>query len=280
MKALGVFADDDDDDDAIFDYVSRFGNEFEMGKVRIAKLQVMNMEFDKLRLKRNWDIRGGEELAQFNNLSNALSVATLSNDQDSWFWEHSPSGLFSVPSARTRIEAQNYAPFSIPSLWCKQVPIKINNFIWRLKIHRLATLRNLEARGLVFDTSCCGFCEVSEESHSHLFVRCDSTYQIWCRVDRWLGITFPIWNSIDEIWARIDSNFASGNKRLLIMVIVYSTLWNVWRLRNCIIFKDHSFKKSHVFDNIVLASFNWLYARYHKSTLNWTMWLQNPMYSL
>ncbi|XP_071741010.1 uncharacterized protein [Rutidosis leptorrhynchoides] len=226
------------------------------------------------------DIREGEEQSQYMDLSKALSDVSLSSDYDSWCWECSSDGLYSVSIARTRIQASNLAPFSLPTLWCKHVPIKINVFIWRLKMHRLATLRNLEARGLNFDNSCCGFCDVSEESHSHLFVRCDTTYQIWCRTGNWLGIAFPIWNSIDDIWPWIDSNFPNGKKRIIITVIAYSILWNIWRLRNCITFKDHTFNRSHVFDNIVLSSFNWLYARYHKSILNWTVWLQTPMYSL
>ncbi|XP_071708515.1 uncharacterized protein [Rutidosis leptorrhynchoides] len=226
------------------------------------------------------DIRGGEEQSQYMDLSKALSDVSLSSDYDSWCWECSPDGLYSVSIARTRIQASNLAPFSLPTLWCKHVPIMINVFIWRLKMHRLATLRNLEARGLNFDNSCCGFCDVSEESHSHLFVRCDTTYQIWCRTGNWLGIAFPIWNSIDDIWPWIDSNFSNGKKRIIITVTAYSILWNIWRLRNCITFKDHTFNRSHVFDNIVLSSFNWLYARYHKSILNWTVWLQTPMYSL
>ncbi|XP_071704768.1 uncharacterized protein [Rutidosis leptorrhynchoides] len=225
-------------------------------------------------------IRGGAEQEQLLHLLSLLSTVSISEGEDRWWWDYSTDGLYRVSSARSIIASFDYAPFTHQTDWCNSVPIKINIFVWRLKLHRLATLRNLESKDLSFDNSCCALCDVSEESHSHLFVRCDTSYQLWCKVGSWLDISIPIWNSVDDVWIWINSFSHNRNKKLIISVIAYSTIWNIWKLRNDIIFKEHKFRKSHVFDAIVVTGFNWLYARYHKSTLNWTEWLQNPLCSL
>ncbi|XP_071700085.1 uncharacterized protein [Rutidosis leptorrhynchoides] len=225
------------------------------------------------------EIRGVIEESQFNELLYSLNSVALSSK---WWWDSSPNGSFSASIARKMVDVLAQAHFDVPTYKCNIVPIKINICIWRLKLHRLATLRNLDIRDLVFDNTCCGLCDFFEESHSHLFVRCDTSYPIWCKIGRWLDISIPKWNSVDEIWNWIDSfsaqrnkkiiissSFsAQRNKKIIISSIVYSTFWNIWHLRNRIVFKDHSFKKAHVFDSIVFSSFNWLFARYHKSRIN------------
>ncbi|XP_071694611.1 uncharacterized protein [Rutidosis leptorrhynchoides] len=224
--------------------------------------------------------RSGAEQLQHAQLLFLLDSVSFSGEPDHWWWDKSNDGVFYTHSARKIIDSSYHASFSFKTVWCNYVPIKVNIFIWRLKLHRLATLRNLEAKGLTFDNSCCGLCDVSEESHSHLFVRCDTSYQIWCKVGRWLGISIPIWDSVDEVWSWIDSFSSHRKKKLIIMINVFSTFWNIWSLRNGIIFKDHKQWKSHVFDNIVSSGFSWLFSRLHKPKINWTDWLKDPLNSM
>ncbi|XP_071699921.1 uncharacterized protein [Rutidosis leptorrhynchoides] len=225
-------------------------------------------------------IRGGVEQSQFDQLSSLLSSISFSTGPDRWRCDLSSDGTFYVSQARKIIDAKNHATFSVRTVWCNVVPIKINIFIWRLKLHRLGTLRNLESKELFFDISCCVLCDVSEESHNHLFVRCDTSYQIWCKVSRWIDIPIPLWNAVEEIWPWIDTFANQGSKKIIISIIVYSTLWNIWNLRNGIIFKENKVRKSQVFDSIVASSFYWLYSRYHKTKINWLEWLKDPLPSL
>ncbi|XP_071730763.1 uncharacterized protein [Rutidosis leptorrhynchoides] len=120
--------------------------------------------------------RSGAEQLQHAQLLFLLDSVSFSGEPDRWWWDKSNDGVFYTHSARKIIDSSYHASFSFKTVWCNYVSIKVNIFIWRLKLHRLATLRNLEAKGLTFDNSCCGLCDVSEESHSHLFVRCDTSY--------------------------------------------------------------------------------------------------------
>ncbi|XP_071694289.1 uncharacterized protein [Rutidosis leptorrhynchoides] len=95
------------------------------------------------------NIRGGAEETQLLELHNLLSSVTFNDQDDSLWWDTSQHGLYNVSDARRFIDAVDHAPFNVTTIWCKVVPIKVNIFIWRLRLHRLATLRNLEARGLV-----------------------------------------------------------------------------------------------------------------------------------
>ncbi|XP_071704148.1 uncharacterized protein [Rutidosis leptorrhynchoides] len=225
-------------------------------------------------------IRGGSEECQLVDLLNALGDVSLSDSGDSWNWVNSSSNSYSVSQARILIASSNYVPYSVGSRWCSNIPIKVNIFIWRLNLNRLPTLSNLESRNILVDRDCCALCDVSEEDRDHLFIRCDTSYQIWCRIGVWLGISFPILDSVEDLWNWIDSYPANDTKKLILQSIASSTLWNIWRLRNGIIFKDHNTRKSYVFDYIVLSSFNWIFSRYRKSSLNWTSWLLSPLNSL
>ncbi|XP_071711036.1 uncharacterized protein [Rutidosis leptorrhynchoides] len=224
--------------------------------------------------------RGGVEESQHADLREALSSISLSASTDYWTWENPPNNVFEVTQARRAIESSIMHNSPSFSMWCKTAPIKVNIFIWRLNLDRLPTIPNLEHRDVTVDRDCCALCDVSEESRDHLFIRCDTSYQIWCRIGIWLDISFPILDSIEDLWSWINSLPQIGNRRFIVKVAAISTLWHIWSLRNGIIFKDHNIRKSYVFDYIVLSAFNWIYSRYHKSTLNWTTWLHSPLYSL
>ncbi|XP_071700166.1 uncharacterized protein [Rutidosis leptorrhynchoides] len=200
--------------------------------------------------------RGGVEDSEFTELCEALHWVSLSAVLDHWTWDNPPDNTFTVAQARRLIENLNSVSTSTFSMWCKTVPIKINIFIWRLNLGHLPTIPNLEHRDIFVDRNTCALCDVSEESRNHLFIRCDTGYQIWCKVGIWLDVSIPILDSVEELWSWINSLPQNGNKRFIVKVVAISTLWHIWRLRNSIIFNDHNIRKSYVFDYIVLSAFN------------------------
>ncbi|XP_071740820.1 uncharacterized protein [Rutidosis leptorrhynchoides] len=93
----------------------------------------------------NWrrPTRCGIEQSQFYELISLLSQLSISQDRDSWIWTAVSNNTFSVSSTRRLIDNSNIAPISCPINWVKVVPIKINIFIWRLKLFRLPTWSSL-----------------------------------------------------------------------------------------------------------------------------------------
>ncbi|XP_071726756.1 uncharacterized protein [Rutidosis leptorrhynchoides] len=178
------------------------------------------------------------------------------------------------------IDVHFKATYSRPTDWCALFPIKINVFLWRLKLHRLATKDNLVRRDVILQNNKCSWCDQFEETENHIFVSCDISKQVWSNVGVWLGTPVSSWNSMKDFWSWIDSNLLQGKKKMIVQCICFSALWNLWHLRISYIFNDTSFRIHHVMDNIIVTAFFWIFSRYKKGTINWSMWLQNPMDSL
>ncbi|XP_071692876.1 uncharacterized protein [Rutidosis leptorrhynchoides] len=223
--------------------------------------------------------RRGIEQLQFTDLLNIISDISFSTDPDYWTWD-GPNSLYSVSHARNLIDKFDLTPCIRPTDWYKFVHLKVNVFNWRLRINRLPTKENLALRNIDLPNLRCDLCNTSSENENHLFALCSISSLIWHRIQLWIGLSLPNWTSTNDIWAWVDGVPITGHQRIILKTIILSALWNIWRLRNAIIFKDSSLRASTVFDNIVVFAFNWLYSRFCKARINWTTWLQNPLYSL
>ncbi|XP_071727819.1 uncharacterized protein [Rutidosis leptorrhynchoides] len=224
--------------------------------------------------------RRGIESTQLTELLSLLDSVTLTNVPDYRAWLVDSSQVFSVSSARRMIDKPSIVPSSRSTTWCKFVPIKINVFNWHLNSLRLPTKINLLLRDIKLENTVCSLCDQHDEDEVHLFIGCGTTVQIWDKIRLWTSLQIPHWIIIEDIWLWVDGIPITGMQRIILRVIITSALWNIWRLRNSYVFKDPKFKKVHVFDSIVVSDFNWLYSRFHKSSINWTVWLQNPMNAL
>ncbi|XP_071714534.1 uncharacterized protein [Rutidosis leptorrhynchoides] len=184
-----------------------------------------------------------------------LAPIILSREKDIWVWDGSSSNIFSVSDARCQIDSHNLAPPSRKTDWFTTFPPKINIFIWHLKMQRLATKENLEKKGNILSNSACALCDLHADTDHHIFVTCNISRQIWVYIGSWVNMHIPCWASMEELWTWFDGLQIQGKKRLVLRSIWYSTLWNMWRLRNSYTFNDAAFRKSHVLDNIIVSSF-------------------------
>jgi hypothetical protein len=74
----------------------------------------------------------------------------------------------------------------IPAVLSVNVPPKIQLFLWLLSHNKLATIDNLNKKGMSKPTQCC-FC-AEDESTGHLFFECVVAREIWRYVCAFLGI--------------------------------------------------------------------------------------------
>ncbi|GJT03811.1 reverse transcriptase domain, reverse transcriptase zinc-binding domain protein [Tanacetum coccineum] len=76
--------------------------------------------------------------------------------------------------------------------WNKNLPIKINVFLWLLIRDRLRTRYNLDLRGIDVDSTRCPVCDEEIETSQHLFVECTIASSLWSMVATWWGFAdFP-----------------------------------------------------------------------------------------
>lgn len=145
-------------------------------------------------------------------------------------------GDFSVASARSFIDEKMLLVVNSPTRWCKEVPIEINIFVWRLSLDRLPNRVVLDRRGI--DLPCLFFplYEDVHESSSHLFFDCSLLISIIFQFCHWWGFLAPGLSSYANwlFWFKA-LHFQALTKRGLEGVI-YVAWWIIWDFRNFFIF--------------------------------------------
>ncbi|XP_071688429.1 uncharacterized protein [Rutidosis leptorrhynchoides] len=146
------------------------------------------------------ELRGGHEQQQLTDLFSIVNGYSFGSDMDKWMWV-GPSSNFTVSHARSIIDSYELGNFVRPIDWCNLVHIKVHIFNWRLHLNRLPAKSNLPDRHIDVGNSSCGLCNTLEETADHLFAKCSITSLIWARIQLWIDLTIPAWNSVDDIWA-------------------------------------------------------------------------------
>ncbi|GJX95271.1 RNA-directed DNA polymerase, eukaryota, reverse transcriptase zinc-binding domain protein [Tanacetum coccineum] len=114
-------------------------------------------------------------------ISNTSSVI-LSNISDRWSWLLVLSSNFSVKSTREFIDDFMLPKTDVPTRWIKYIPIKINNFAWRVSLDKLPTRLNISLRGLDIPSIICPLCSIIVELNSHLLFSCQLACQLIIKV--------------------------------------------------------------------------------------------------
>ncbi|XP_058783901.1 uncharacterized protein LOC131658647 [Vicia villosa] len=144
-------------------------------------------------------------------------------------------------------------------MWDIKAPSKVKIFAWRLILDRLPTRDQLKKRRILDnDRDCClVLCSGEEESSKHLFESCPITRKIWNRVGGWIGDSCKL--SIEELssFFTVAEKIKGVEERLTIGVIWLAVVWNIWMMRNAIIFNGCSFIFDDCYNAIVLASWKW-----------------------
>ncbi|GJU84944.1 hypothetical protein Tco_1292490 [Tanacetum coccineum] len=91
--------------------------------------------------------RGGIEQNQFDSLVELVRSVTIVPSADRWNWNLESTGIFSVASARRRIDEICLPNIGEETRWVKCVPIKINVLAWKIKTDALPTRFNISRRG-------------------------------------------------------------------------------------------------------------------------------------
>ncbi|GJZ56640.1 RNA-directed DNA polymerase, eukaryota [Tanacetum coccineum] len=88
--------------------------------------------------------------------------------------------------------------------WLKEMPTKVNIFIWRMLLNKLPTRMNLMNRGINVQSNQCGICDTGDETINHLMLHCDLARDVWALVGRWWTLDFPSVLSIRELMSWVD----------------------------------------------------------------------------
>jgi len=145
---------------------------------------------------------------------------------DRWVWRLHSSQTYTVHSAYSYLTAVDFnitEDFS-QFLWLKAVPLKVNIFVWRHFLNRLATKDNLRKRNVLEATnvSCAVLCGKAEE-RDHLFFQCDHYGRLWLLLSHWLGIATVLHgnlNSHPNQYYMLYGKIATGESSKISLIIL------------------------------------------------------------
>ncbi|GJU64345.1 RNA-directed DNA polymerase, eukaryota [Tanacetum coccineum] len=175
--------------------------------------------------------RGGIEQNQFDSLVELVRSVTIVPSADRWNWNLESTGIFSVASARRRIDEICLPNIGEETRWVKCVPIKINVLAWKIKTDALPTRFNISRRGIDIQDMSCPICDNAIESTDHLFFRCGLVRDIANKVLSWWNLDHANLNSYAEwkswlVSIRMDSKLKKMFEGVCSEMLIQKTFEN------------------------------------------------------
>ncbi|GKB31721.1 RNA-directed DNA polymerase, eukaryota, reverse transcriptase zinc-binding domain protein [Tanacetum coccineum] len=169
--------------------------------------------------------RGGIEQNQFDSLVELVRSVTIVPSADRWNWNLESTGIFSVASARRRIDEICLPNIGEETRWVKCVPIKINVLAWKIKTDALPTRFNISRRGIDIQDMSCPICDNAIESTDHLFFRCGLVRDIANKVLSWWNLDHANLNSYAEWKSWLVSIRMDSKLKKMFEGVWYSIWW-------------------------------------------------------
>lgn len=222
--------------------------------------------------------RSCEAQNELSTLNSLLNQTVLSNRSDVWVFSGSDDGRFTVAQMRGIIESRFTSSQQNTAPWIKIVPPRINCFIWRAKLSRIATLSALASRGISGNSQVCRFCERDIETADHVLISCQSIIPVWSGVLSWCKLSTQMPSSFTHLFAMISSSSSNNKESQLLHAICYATIWQIWKTRNGIVFNNGPpLKPSKIMDEVISLTYLWYKHRGRHKEAKWDSWRSNPL---
>jgi hypothetical protein len=149
-------------------------------------------------------------LNAWNNLVAQLDNVEIVEGSDSFRWDFTRTGMFSVKSMYSYLIDAS-PPFQHKKIWKLNIPLKIKIFLWYLQKGVILTKDNLARKNWRGSQKCVG-CN-SNETIRHLFLECPYARMVWRIVYYATGLTPP--RSIRHLFGSWLSNQSSKVRNLI-----------------------------------------------------------------
>nr|GEY62627.1 RNA-directed DNA polymerase, eukaryota [Tanacetum cinerariifolium] len=220
--------------------------------LRVRFPRLFALETDKESTVASKSVRDGVERQQWDDINSISNSITLFASKDRWICDLNGDGVFRVKEVRTILDDIFLPSVADATRWVKYIPIKINVFAWRARLHRLPTTGNLVRRGVVLDSSLCPLCGL---------FRCDTAKLVFRRICRWWDLDWHDLLSFSDWSAWFSAIRLPYRIKLILEGVFYVAWWHLWVYKNQSIFAATPPRRSVIFDDIVLCSFTWCTSR-------------------
>ncbi|KAL8469023.1 hypothetical protein ACS0TY_032010 [Phlomoides rotata] len=240
-----------------------------------------------------WDFKWSRPLSSrhliyYNELLSFVSRYKLqTGGSDFWKWRHNPLGQYSVSAAYGLLQARKELAVILVSekkmykkLWRSWATKKAVTTAWKLLKGKMATSDNLIRRGIILDDEAkiCQLCKVREENIRHLFFECKVSYQIWCNIIKWLGVSMVFHVNPSSHFMMFENCMGRGKKAKVAASIWTGIVWNIWSLRNEVIFNKAEINVERETIKLKANVRNWI-STYEPRLIDCNIgsWFENPM---
>jgi exonuclease III len=181
---------------------------------------------------------GIEEVAEWNELQEALDLVCFSDEEDKAVWALENSGNFSTKSLYRLIKHSGSVDLRMLEVWGAKLPLKIRIFLWMLWHDRVLTGEQMRIRKSTKSEKCkyCG----KLETRNHLFFNCNISKMIWV----WVRVSMR-WTERPTSMQSFEDKLGAGlgqNNKFALLFILASVGWSLWKTRNDWIFNHHLIK--------------------------------------
>nr|GEU65261.1 RNA-directed DNA polymerase, eukaryota [Tanacetum cinerariifolium] len=173
-----------------------------------------------------------------------------------WFWDLNCDDVFQVKDVCMLIDEAFLPKVVTLTRWVKSIPIKVNVFAWKLFLDRLPTRSNLARRNINVPSLECLLCNNVPESSSHLFFGCSVAKEVLKPICRLWDLDFHDFDTYDGWLSWFKSIHLGSKSKGVLEGVFYVFWWSIWLYRNQLLFTSSKPRKSFIFDDIVLRSFN------------------------
>ncbi|GKA23566.1 RNA-directed DNA polymerase, eukaryota [Tanacetum coccineum] len=146
------------------------------------------------------NFNGGVTGSQLDSLISMLVNVHLTDGNDAWHWSLIGSNIFMIRDTRIYIDSISLLDFPIETRWCRFIPRKVNILVWRALRDRTPTRWNLSRKGIEVPSLLCPLCNISPETSAYLFWSCSMVTSIWSLVFKWIDLTFPDANNLNDVF--------------------------------------------------------------------------------
>nr|GEW98038.1 hypothetical protein [Tanacetum cinerariifolium] len=129
-----------------------------------------------------------------------------------------------ISSARSYIDKHTLLGSSTSTRWLRYIPIKVNVFIWKLRLDKLPTLANMDKKGIDVASLLCPVCNAHVENVDHLFFSCGMAHDLWGLLARWCTLDISEVSNIVEWFSWLDATHVSKHTSTILEGIASTML--------------------------------------------------------
>ncbi|CAN0893202.1 Putative ribonuclease H protein At1g65750 [Linum grandiflorum] len=221
-------------------------------------------------------LRGGA-LLEWEHLCHSLEelpVNFLTAGPASIIWPLETSSVFSVKSMRSVLTYEKFPgllEFPADMVWNKSVPTKVQSFCWMVFHGKIASVDNLQRRGMQMANRCVLCCRCIE-TVDHIMLHCAFSTKVWNLIGSALSIHGPGQAEVCDFIRSWKGMNCSPPFNDAIIALMQATFWCLWLERNSRIFKDKVSLSRQVFARIVTSVGNWSRAAFVFSAEKQLFW--------